>query len=1002
MSHFSLLNSENNSIENIYKDIKDNEILKILFKNDKIGITNCIRYYINKNIKYQRNNILHINYSHANNINYLIDINDLENINTYINFFKSNPNNVIINSLSSNIIDENINYYKIETTSNNYMLSDLDLEFKVIKKDQLDNNEKTVIQNLKNFDKYEITFNLTDKISFQIYSDNFCEITVIINSFNKSNFINKLSKATLDYNIHIEVTAKKKLNTVKYHKIIMNEIYTILKILNRTNIILRNSYKDKVLLKYSQEMFQKNSIQKVFGSRKPISVDIRAILYEIPKMYSVTDKIDGERHLLFIDGKNVLLISSNLDVKHTGISLSNDNFNKTIIDGELIIKKNKHIFMAFDILFLNKMDLRKKYNLNQRLSYLYKFMKNCLNITVNNSTNLTNMTDIKKFYSKNMDSYISELNKTIELSDNFVIWYKYYIFPKGIEENEIFIYTNLLWNKFNNNIVKLPYKLDGIIYTPINIEYIYTQNDTSKGIKQNIHEYKLKPVSNITIDFYIEFEKDNKTGKFIKIFDKTISNNYYYKCNLFVNDISNHQHHIPVPFRKDNNDHFTYIPIINNIIKDEEGTIISDKSIVEFKYKNDNPEHFRWIPLKVRSDKTETIHKFKKNYGNNMLTAYYIWEIIQNPITFEDIGILATDKYNTYVNKLKKSITSGVNNQYYEHKTGLVLPMRAFHNYIKEAIIAIYCAPYITPNYLKRKTILDIGIGRGGDLLKLYNAGIDKIVGIDIDDSSFNIPNGTYDKYKRIKSNSKSILPILSKKNLNKNIEAVFIKADASNELTVTTQEKIFSSMTNKNKELIKNHIENTKFDIINCQFTIHYMFKAEETVKNFFNNVNKSLKIHGYLLITCFDGEILDKKLTESKGTFNISYTNNKGNQVSLFNIEKIYNKNKNNFGLSVNVMNNLYSSTGKIEYLVMKNTLINYAKEFANLELVESDSFYNFYELNRQSINYIKNNNDYDDKIKSRIDNLYKFYNFESMLDQDSLEFSKLNRYYVFMKKN
>ena len=66
-----------------------------------------------------------------------------------------------------------------------------------------------------------------------------------------------------------------------------------------------------------------------------------------------------------------------------------------------------------------------------------------------------------------------------------------------------------------------------------------------------------------------------------------------------------------------------------------------------------------------------------------------------------------------------------------------------------------------------------------------------------------------------------------------------------------------------------------------------------------------------------------------------------------------------------------------------------------FSNLELVESDTFYNFYELNRQSINYIKNNNDYDDKIKSRIDNLYKFYNFESMLDQDSLEFSKLNRY-------
>ena len=48
---------------------------------------------------------------------------------------------------------------------------------------------------------------------------------------------------------------------------------------------------------------------------------------------------------------------------------------------------------------------------------------------------------------------------------------KYYILPKGIQDNEIFIYTNLLWKKFTNEASKLPYKLDGIIYTPINKEY---------------------------------------------------------------------------------------------------------------------------------------------------------------------------------------------------------------------------------------------------------------------------------------------------------------------------------------------------------------------------------------------------------------------------------------------------------------------------------------------------------------------------------------------------
>ena len=79
--------------------------------------------------------------------------------------------------------------------------------------------------------------------------------------------------------------------------------------------------------------------------------------------------------------------------------------------------------------------------------------------------------------------------------------------------------------------------------------------------------------------------------------------------------------------------------------------------------------------------------------------------------------------------------------------------MRAFHNWLKHTLIFNYCR---TLNNNNGKNVLDIAIGKGGDLYKLYSAGINKIVGIDIDNNSFNISNGTIDKFKNLSNNNKA------------------------------------------------------------------------------------------------------------------------------------------------------------------------------------------------------------------------------------------------------
>ena len=57
-------------------------------------------------------------------------------------------------------------------------------------------------------------------------------------------------------------------------------------------------------------------------------------------------------------------------------------------------------------------------------------------------------------------------------------------------------------------------------------------------------------------------------------------------------------------------------------------------------------------------------------------------------------------------------------------------------------------------------------------------------------------------------------------------------------------------------------------FDVISCQFSLHYFFKDELTLRSFLQNISDNLKIStkeepktGFLIGTCYDG----KKIFES-----------------------------------------------------------------------------------------------------------------------------------------
>ena len=92
-------------------------------------------------------------------------------------------------------------------------------------------------------------------------------------------------------------------------------------------------------------------------------IDDNSNIPNIRKDFIVTEKADGDRHLMYISktGK-IYLISSNMDIKFTGAKTLNEDCFSTLLDGELISHNKKgefiNIYAAFDIYFHKNKDVR--------------------------------------------------------------------------------------------------------------------------------------------------------------------------------------------------------------------------------------------------------------------------------------------------------------------------------------------------------------------------------------------------------------------------------------------------------------------------------------------------------------------------------------------------------------------------------------------------------------------------------------------------------------------
>jgi SAM-dependent methyltransferase len=608
-------------------------------------------------------------------------------------------------------------------------------------------------------------------------------------------------------------------------------------------------------------------------------------IVSIVEGYTVTEKADGERYLLYVnnDGK-CYLINNRLSVKYTGVKL-NRTIN-SLFDGELITQdimgRKVNMFGMFDVYFYNSSDVRA-YPL------------------VNDENRDKSRTTVMNNFSKQYEDTFNQ--QGIKL------------FAKEFKHGEdIFELSKQMLDKHNAGMY--PYKIDGLVFTPKNFAVgAQFEKDTPNTTKTWEMVFKWKPPHDNTIDFLVKYEKDNVGSHSLVIKDDM----YHKIVTLYVgynpavherltakkylmNDVKLNKSYVPKEFIPgdvvDESISKAYLQVelspvatanYNKIHpKCINGDIIEDNSIVEFAYNPDKGTSMsqHWSPLRVRHDKTEMLRKFGLSHtANDHNTAMNVWSSIQNPVTNDIISGIQKINASSIVDE---DVYFSSTLDRYKYAS---IVMKNFHNeYIKKRELIMKMP--------KGSSLFDIACGKGGDIKKWIDAGFTKVMGIDVvRDNIENRKNGAYAR----------TLEAQKKFNFDHNkTPYVYITADASKRITheyienmedaddkyifkmlwgLTPPSQIKDPSLTRYQNFMKGG-----FDVISCQFAIHYFFENETTLDNFIFNISNNLKHGGYFIGTCLDGYAIKQKLSNIKKNESIQGT--RDGRV-LWNIKKLYEKN-------------------------------------------------------------------------------------------------------------
>lgn len=829
-----------------------------------------------------------------------------------------------------------------------------------------------------------------------------------------------LFKNPESYEIELEIDNERlKEDKWKDSKVIMESLKKCIKQvlcgMQKTNYPITLSEKNNVFSEYLETVYgevhdERLNIKHFIGpsnltlQRKNILDDTDSNIPNIRVNYSVTDKADGERYLLYISSQGKLyLIDINMNLIFTGSITNNKAYFNSIIDGEYITHDKYgygiSLFACFDIYFLKKEDVRKHILINNDIDFDVKKEK---------ITRLNLLKDLVE------NLKIKSITKNKNVFSRLVIQVKHFEVS-----NDIFKSTKNIHTRINDPTFM--YNTDGFIYTPID-----------KAIPEKKYKFtwdkvfKWKPPEFNTIDFLVNVVKDEGGNDNIEYYYengndvsddnipqyKTLNllvgfnqkdHGYVNPCADIINDnvvkskLDYSENYIAAPFYPtnpyDDKAHICNILLKNdenNVLQmfTEEGEVIEDSMIVEFKYDIDDNFMWRWKPLRVRNDKTAQFRAGLPNYGNAYHVANSNWYSIHNPIdvkmitTGEDIpNDMSLD--DVYYNRImNKSNTRG---------------LRDFHNLVVKRLL-------ITGVSKRNDTLIDLAVGKGGDFPKWIASKLKFVFGIDV--SKDNIENkldGACARYLNYVKESKNIPKVLfahgdsSKSIANGDAFKSDMYKNVGNAILGKgpKDEKILGAGVFKNYGIGENG-----FQICSCQFAIHYFFENINVLEQFLRNVSLTTAVGGYFIGTSYDGKTLFNKLVDVEKDDSITIYN-ESNEEKVWQLIKKYDHdtledNSSCLNYAIDVYQDSINQVFR-EYLVNYDYLDRIMENFGFIPVQEKESQeinipvddFKFKSLYKHMENEIKMK-----KIKEKdIGNSLNMKDYEK-------EISFLNRYFIYKK--
>lgn len=733
-----------------------------------------------------------------------------------------------------------------------------------------------------------------------------------------------------------------------------------------------------------------------------------AVIPNIRTNYTVTDKADGERKLLFITPTGRLyLIDTNMNFQFTGAVTGVDSIYNSLIDGEHILHNKTgefiNLYAAFDLYYLGGADVRS----------------------------LPLIARGDKSDAGRLPMLVQTLNtlapRSVVRGELSPIRIQAKTFYAATESQSIFQACSVIIQRTKDGLFE--YETDGLIFTPSELA-VGTNRLGDKAAKPLRitweHSLKWKPPEWNTIDFLVTVQR-TATGQDAigNIFQsgtdvaaatqltqyKTLilrvgfdekRHGYINPCKALLDDElpdvdenDDGQGYRPMQFfptnPADSDAGLCHVLLRESASGDkqmftESNELIENNMIVEFKYDFARDGLWRWVPLRVRHDKTADFRSGGKNFGNAFHVANSNWHSIHNPITENMIttgeGIpdeLADD--DVYYNKM-----SGPSN---------TRGLRDFHNlFVKRALILAASK--------RGGTLIDLAVGKGGDIPKWIAAKLKFVFGLDLSrDNIENRLDGACARYLNYRKKFR-VMPkaLFTVGNSGVNIRSGDgIVSEKGKQITRAVFGQGPKDVVDLGKGVHAQYgIGEKGFDVCSVQFALHYMLSSQESFQNFLRNVTETTKVGGYFIGTCYDGDSVFRMLRSTSPGESVAIMD--GGR-KLWEVTKGYDRedfpaNAASVGYAIDVYQESINKTAR-EYLVNFEYLVrmmdNYGlvlldREDANeLGLPASSGL--FIELFGQMNDEIVR----DKRAKDRYGAAPKMSDYERRI-------SFLNRYFIFRK--